>query len=769
LAFFVVIVCAFENVTAQSEKGLVSHWTFDEGSGKYALDDVSKIEDSVHYIFNTTQPPRDLVSRKGILKEALVFDGYSSFIERPKYALDKLTQGITISVWIAPRTFENGDGGKLSAIVNQQNKNKNQGFALGLFRHGRWSFQVGTGERWIEVWDEGNLVPRRSWSKLVATYDAPTATASLYLNGKLISEKSLFKNLPIQIADEPLVIGQHNQPELSDQHASFKLNMFNGLMDDLKIYDRALSSNEITDSYNIDLATHNNKIPQISYEEIKIDRRQFKDDPYRPQFHASPPGHWMNEPHAPFYYNGKYHINYQFNPTGPYWHQIHWGHWVSNDMVHWYDVPESIYPDNDTLAPDGIWSGSATYDQNGVPVLFYTFGNMSKKYNQGVAMATPEDIKDTDLVYWKKNMQATITQKPGQAMMAEFRDPFAWKDPDSPDKWYMLVGSGQRGPTVDHPEGTAWFYESTDLHNWKLKGEFYKANFKKYPEMAGIWELPVVLPIGRYLNGERKYLFMCSPVVNGLNIRYFTGKIDPEKSFFVPDSVQPQQMNYGDAGFTASSGMVDPKTGRVIMFTLSHGGKGAGWEGNMGLPVELSLDKDQDLVIRPIRELESLRKKMLVSLSGTTIELANAKLKKVTGDRMEIILEMDPMVSTRCGIKVRKSPKGEEQTLIFYDRLTKIFCVDGEKSTLDSALSMRYVGWMKAKNQGPLDLKGENLTLHIFLDKSMLEVYANNRKIITTRTYPSLKESTGLELFSKGPVAVKSMEAWDLNSIYYPN
>ena len=80
------------------------------------------------------------------------------------------------------------------------------------------------------------------------------------------------------------------------------------------------------------------------------------DDPHRPQYHFLPPINWMNEPHAPLYWNGRYHIFYQFNPHGPYWGNIHWGHAVSEDLVHWTHLPIALAPEpgSDSV---GAWSG----------------------------------------------------------------------------------------------------------------------------------------------------------------------------------------------------------------------------------------------------------------------------------------------------------------------------------------------------------------------------------------------------------------------------
>ena len=259
---------------------------------------------------------------------------------------------------------------------------------------------------------------------------------------------------------------------------------------------------------------------------------------------------------------------------------------------------------------------------------------------------------------------------------------------------------------------------------------------------------------------------MCSPVVKGLSIRYFIGRIDQENSVFIPDNEIPQRMNYGESGCTAPSGFVDPKTGRVIVFTLAHGGSGPGWSGNMGLPIEISLNSNNELVFSPIKELNSLRKRKLIGLNDLDIKTANEELKRVSGNMIEVLLEIETVSAKKYGIEVRKSPHGEEKTGIYFDVKTNTIGVDHSKSTLVSGVTDVYRRHFISKNpSGPLNLKGENLKLHVYIDKAMLEVYANNRKAISTRTYPSLDTSNGLELFADGELNVKSIQVWELNSI----
>lgn len=752
---------------AQNNKGLIAHWGFDEEMGKITIDAVTSSIDSVHYIFNSIRPHQDPVRRKGIVQGALVFDGYSNWIERAPGKFVTPTNALSISAWVAPRAFEHGDGNKLSATVNQQNLPEKTGFALGMFRHGRWSFQVGTGKHMIEVWDENNVIPRRQWSYLVGTYDAATATATLYLNGAIISQKSLFQNLPIKPAVQPLVIGKHNQAEKENPRSNIQLNMFNGFMDDLKIFNRALTQAEVAASYRSYIAKHGNKIPNITYEEIKIDRAQFKDDLNRPQYHAIPPGHWMNEPHAPIYYNGKYHLTYQHNPTGPYWHQIHWGHWASDDLVHWYDVPEAIFPDNDTVAPDGIWTGSATYNEKGIPVFFYTFGNWSKVRNQGVALAFPKDPKDPNLTEWVKDSTPLITQAEGQGLTGEFRDPFVWKDKED-NKWYLLVGSG-----IQDKGGTAWFYESDDFKTWKLRGPFFLSDYEKYPFLGSIWELPVFLPVGKYENGETRYIMIVSPkgYRENVEVYYWLGKFDKQQGKFIPDDEEPQYWDYGIRTYIGPSGFVDPKTGRTLIFTIAAGGYGPGWAaGCVSLPVHLFLNKEGKLGVKPIAELQSLRKKELISLSNKTLSEANKALSNIRGDMLEIVLDVESNAD-KYGIKIRQSPDGKEETIILYDAVNKKLKADLSKASLQGRRFVRDPLSGTDKRADVIqhfDVKGESLRLHIYIDKALVQAYANDQKTITSWVYPSLEASKGLQVWAEGGEAkVKSMQVWEMKSIYY--
>ena len=342
----------------------------DEKSGNTCSDSAQKQEPAkVFYNLSngTYQAPIDPQWREnGVKGGALQFDGYSSYI---RYDYESIAIGgssLTLDVWVAPRAYEwlDPNSDKLTAIISQHSKGDNQGFILGMSRYGSWSFQVGLGDQWVEIWDDGHPLEKYVWSHITAVFDGDKGEIRLYKNGELINTKLCNGEAKIDKAlDTPLFIGKNNE---NDIIGPFSKEMFSGLMDEVRIYNSVLDEKTILKLQKA--GTSNGEIKQVVFSDIWFDDTLLVNDKYKPTYHITAAQNWMNEPHAPIYYNGKYHLFYQFNPFGPYWQQIHWGHWVSDDLVNWKNVKEALCPTKDSVAPDGIWSGGAAYKNDGTPV-----------------------------------------------------------------------------------------------------------------------------------------------------------------------------------------------------------------------------------------------------------------------------------------------------------------------------------------------------------------------------------------------------------------
>lgn len=168
---------------------------------------------------------------------------------------------------------------------------------------------------------------------------------------------------------------------------------------------------------------------------------------------------------------------------------------------------------------------------------------------------------------------------------------------------------------------------------------------------------------------------------------YWIGQLDKENLTFVPDQEEPQLIDVGDFHFTGPSGMVDLKTGRRIIFTIAQGDRTpeleyqSGWAHNGGLPLSVYLREDGRLGIEPIQELQSLRGEKRLSLRDKSLAEANARLREVQGDMLEIRLEIEPGSARKFGIKVRRTPDGVEETLLYYDANQSMLLVDRTKTT----------------------------------------------------------------------------------------
>jgi sucrose-6-phosphate hydrolase SacC (GH32 family) len=482
----------------------------------------------------------------------------------------------------------------------------------------------------------------------------------------------------------------------------------------------------------------------------------------------------MNEPHAPLYFNGQYHLFYQFNPAGPYWGGIHWGHAVSDDLIHWRDLPIALAPEADQVDPDGVWSGDSIIDDEGNPALFFTAGNDSMMPNQmtGLARSTFLDDQNPDLVDWIKHPEPVTIQEEeiqtekGTVWHGQFRDPFVFK---SGDKWVQLVGSGIKNGE-ESVGGTALVYTSDNLIDWNYEHPLMIGDVLDYPETGNVWELPVLLPIGENDSGEEKYVFLINPWFDGHSeyavkyVWYWIGSWDGETYQFIPDQEEPQLLDIGEH-FTGPSGMVDDE-GRAIVFSITQDRRteesryNAGWAHNAGLPIVLSLRDGHRLGVEPVQEVERLREEHLYALdTPSTIEDVNQQIADLSGDMLEIELEIERKEAQKVGIKVRQSPDQEEETLLFYDFDEQTMNVDREHSSLSDNVEKGIQG-------GKVEFEGDLLRLRIFLDRSMVEAYINGVNSLTTRVYPSKDDSLYLELFTEGESEVKKMNVWRMGSAY---
>lgn len=775
LALLVVLSACSGNA---HKKDLLLYLKFDEGSGITVKDSSGNLPDTemnyefAHAAYMDAQDPQ--WRSEGIRGGCLLLDGSSTYVTYKRNDITVSGKALTVQVWIAPRTFEwddpyAADNGNdfPTGIVSQCDKSANKGFLLGYERFGRLTFQVGTGSEWLSVWSNGDNLEKYAWNLVTATFDAEAGEMCLYLNDTLVASRSVPAGAEIAGAgSKSLVVGRNLEGERLS--AGFQ-NVASGYIDECKLYSAALSEEEVANDYT------SVTVPEIEFSEIWL-QNILTGDYTRPQFHGGPYQFWMNEPHAPVYYNGMYHLFYQANMTGAYWRNICWGHYVSTDMVNWKPVKEAITPTENSVVPDGVWSGGAAVDANGVPLLFFTAGNDAfRDYdglisNQNIGVAYPADLTDPELTDWVICDELAIIQQPGQGRTGEFRDPHIWKEGDT---WCMLICSGSTSSTG----GSALLYTTDTLAlqddgtvdmDWQYQGPVYE--MENQSALYGTsWELPIILPVTNEAGTITKYFFEISPAPASIadnKVYYWLGDFDLETGKFTPDEAfqgEPHLLDYGANVFTGPSCIVDPVSGEIYMFSIMQDQRGAaeqgasGWAHTVGLARRIWLnDAGTDLMIAPIEALHSLEESVLIDESDLTLEAANAALAAVDEDMLYIRLVADVSAASEFGINLKQGGK--------WDCTTYRYDVAGE--TIYGKTENKGEGAKASSVSGWLPNEDGTLTMEIYIDRSLVEGFFNNYKALSIRAYTEEPDSHGIDLFASGNVTIESLYVASMGSIF---
>lgn len=766
------------------KKQMELHLTFDEEEGTIVHDATKKHKDqAVSYALlesdTLLEKPQDLPWKKGAVGNALLFDGYSTWITYDADDIAIKGSAFSISAWVAPRAYDwdstdaiETDSENLTGIVSQyyRDQDYSMGFIFGYHREGHFTFQCGLGEQWVEIWDEGSPLAKYAWNHIAATFDGEKGRLCLYLNGKLINIVSVPVGSSIQMPDMPLLVGKNN---VSRSSGSCTQSVVSGLLDDIRLYRAVLPHQQIRDYYTYH--TVDGRPHEIVFSDIWL-QNSLTEDAYKSQFHGGPYEHWMNEPHAPIYYQGIYHLFFQFNILGPYFNNaagIAWGHLVSPDMVNWKPVKEAIVPTADSVCPDGVWSGGSTYATvdgvDNVPVLLFTAGDYQhagKLSNQNIGLAVPKDVSDPYLIEWEISNRLAIEQVGGQGAANEFRDAHIFIEDDT---YYLLVGSSVPGEN----RGCALLYTSSlfqndPLHHWTYRGYVY--DYPGQPSDYGTtWELPVLLPLtDEKGNQTEKYVFIISPAPASKadnNIIYWIGTFDKTNYRFVPDwNGQARRMDYGRNVFTGPSAFIDPLTNMSTMFSIMQDQResselaASGWAHCVGLPRQLYLGDDGDLHIQPVPTIDSLKQRVFV-LENATVEEINQKLTQVTSDMIYIKVCFEHISDqASVGIKTRMTHSQEEYTTYYYDRSRQVIGANTQLNRNNSTLSDGVF-------EG--EMHGTSLVLELFVDRSMIEGFFNNYKTISTRSYTKDLVANQSELFiTNGTADITYFEICRMNSIY---
>ncbi|MBV9302384.1 MAG: glycoside hydrolase family 32 protein [Acidobacteriaceae bacterium] len=478
------------------------------------------------------------------------------------------------------------------------------------------------------------------------------------------------------------------------------------------------------------------------------------DEPYRPQYHFSPRQNWTNDPNGLVYFEGEYHLFFQFNPLRDEWGHMSWGHAVSRDLLHWRELPVALPEENGIM----IFTGSTVIDQRNTSgfctgkkpclIAVYTGYAPPKGSKSGLQTQNLAFSNDRGRTWTKYEHNPVLNLN-----LADFRDPKVfWSDQAA--CWVMLVSLPN-----DHKVA---FYRSPDLKHWNHVSDFGPAG-----ATGGQWECPELFELP--VDGSRaKTRWVLKVGLNpgglqgGSGEQYFIGSFDGAR--FVNDNPSSLTLwtDYGKDCYCALTLNGLPRNQPQVMIGWMNNWQCAAavpthpWRGQMTIPRKLSLRTTIEgvrLVEQPIKSLQALRSQSIV-LTNQSIEELNRNLSE--GDVAKgRAFELDSTISLgraeEVGWKLLTAD-GSYLVVGYNQRNEKVF-VDRTHAGV-TAFSKDF----PARTAATLPLHGDSLRLEILVDRCSVEIFAQGGRVTITDLVFPLADARGIRMYLKGgqpgPVSV---------------
>ena len=458
---------------------------------------------------------------------------------------------------------------------------------------------------------------------------------------------------------------------------------------------------------------------------VRTHREQLLNDRWRPGYHFTvPEGVAIPfDPNGAIFWKGRYHLFYIFQDKRTGRKSDHWGHVSSTDLFHWRHHPTGLL--------DGMYSGNCFLNDEGTPTMCY------HQVDQGNAMAV---ALDDELNEWRKLDSNPITPQTqqGDEHHGKYRswDPFGWYDGE---RYYAIFGGQHPAIASADALDSQWQYKG-DLFAHGLEG----VSLDEDVSCADLFQL------------GGKDVLLC--ISHRMGCRYYIGDWKSEQ--FYPES--HTQMSWIDNSFFAPESLQDD-SGRRIMwawlldFRQYRERLEQGWSGTMSLPRVLSLNAQGELNIDVPSEIEALRYRPFNRDNINVPSDSEITIEGVASDSLELVLEFEATEAVEYGVMVCASENGDERTEIVYHSGKGELRVDTRFSGAE--------GSPQAIESATLRLeKNECLKLRVFVDRSVVEVFANRRQAIARRIYPTKPDSIGIRVFAReGSATVKQLHSWHIS------
>lgn len=499
--------------------------------------------------------------------------------------------------------------------------------------------------------------------------------------------------------------------------------------------------------------------------------RSYKEQ-HRPQYHFSPETSWMNDPNGMVYYEGEYHLFYQYYPDSTVWGPMHWGHAVSTDLVHWEHLPIALYPDSLGYIFSGSavidWQNTSGFGTTDTPpmVAIYTYHDMEAE------KAGATDYQTQGIAY-SLDKGRTWTKYEGNPVMAnntgikDFRDPKVIWDA-ARNQWVMALALN----THDQ------FWASPDLKNWTLLSEW---GHGIGAHSDGPWECPDLFPMKAKETGEEKWVLIQSLNPGGYNggsgTQYFIGDFDGKTFTLDPDFAQDVQDNNGlwidwgrdnYAGVTWS-GAPTPDDEKLFIGWMSNWEYAQvvpteRWRSAMTIPRKLTLHQTEAgyrLFSTPVQGLDKLVTKeeaFEATVSAASHYDASAHAPAAQS-AWEVTIDAWQGVET-LGLAL-SNDRGERYTWYYKVSDHQFYSDRTAAGNIPEAPT-----FAERLATAPRHARSESLTLQFFLDAASIEVFADGGSTVMTEIFFPSEDFTRITFFTLEGSARISGTARTLGSIW---
>ncbi len=461
----------------------------------------------------------------------------------------------------------------------------------------------------------------------------------------------------------------------------------------------------------------------------------------RPLFHLTPRVGWMNDPNGFCFYNGKYHLFYQYHPYSCVWGPMHWGHAISSDLIHWEPLPTALAPDlkNDK---EGCFSGCALETEDGNLALIYTGVHKNKKDKKKNLQIQCLAIGDG--INFKKERRPVIddSQVPFGCSIEDFRDPKVVQN-DNGDFILYAVNRNADG------NGQVLAYKSKNLRDWK----FCNVVLKNYFGLGRMWECPDLF----YLDGKAVLMMSAQEVLQSDNFDSgnigvcLIGQYDEHEHKFIKQKIQ--QVDRG-LDFYAQQTIMSPDGRRIMIGWLqnwdicNYREKGARWFGQMSIPREIKIN-DGVLIQQPVREIESYRQNKQ-EINGLKLENEKCPVPQINCDCLDITVTVKKYDTNLSYFFINLFERDGHYARVYYNFTLEKAGIDRSRAGLKAALLHERSCSYKIK-------EGDDLKLRIITDRNSVEVFWGEGELVMSMSVYDEEKGSGLSFEVLGSAEINTV------------